>query len=239
VAPLLEICKLGEKYNAMVFIDECHATGFFGSTGRGTEEFVQEATGQPIRVDIINSTLGKALGGASGGYTAGSKVLVDLLRQRGRPYLFSNSLPPPVVGCANKVFDLLLESSNLCQKVAQNTRQFRAGMTQAGFTILGENHPICPVFLGDASLASKFADKMLGKYSHPKPCSQSHLRFNSNSFPIDFISDEGIYVIGFSYPVVPKGKARIRVQISAAHEPAEIQQTIEAFVKVGKSLGVI
>jgi len=162
VAPLTEICKLAQKYNAMVFIDECHATGFFGRTGRGTEEFCQEMSGQKVQVDIINSTLGKALGGASGGYTVGSKQLIDILRQRGRPYLFSNSLPPPVVGCANKVFDLLLQSSSLCQKVGQNTKQFRDGMTKAGFTILGENHPICPVFLGDAKLASTFADKMLG-----------------------------------------------------------------------------
>lgn len=147
----------------MVFIDECHATGFFGSTGRGTEEFCQESTGQAIQVDIINSTLGKALGGASGGYTTGPKSLVDLLRQRGRPYLFSNSLPPPVVGCGSKVFDLLLESSNLSKQVALNTKQFREGMTKAGFTILGDNHPICPVFLGDAKLASTFADKLLGK----------------------------------------------------------------------------
>lgn len=209
VAPLPEICALAEKYNAMVFIDECHATGFFGKTGRGIEEHFGLPTGQ---VDIINSTLGKALGGAAGGYTTGPQELVTLLRQRARPYLFSNSLPPPVVACASKVFDLLLESSGFAEKVQANTDRFRSQMTDAGFTIAGENHPICPVMLGDARLASTFADHML---------------------------ERGIFVIGFSFPVVPKGKARIRVQISASHTFEDIDRTVEAFKQVGKSLGVI
>lgn len=182
IAPLRKICDLADKYNALVFIDECHATGFFGSTGRfvyeefkliwipfltipfflnnsGTEEF----QGIQGRVHIINSTLGKALGGASGGYTTGPKELVDLLRQKSRPYLFSNSLPPPVVATGIKVMDMLLHSDQLSKKVQSNTKRFRDGMTKAGFTIAGEDHPICPVMLGDARLASTFADKMLGK----------------------------------------------------------------------------
>jgi len=180
--------------------------------GEGQKNFFENLSRTIFRVDIINSTLGKALGGAAGGYTTGPQEVIDLLRQRSRPYLFSNSLPPPVVGCATKVFDLLMTSSALVDNVAKNTKQFRDGMTKAGFTIMGENHPICPVFLGDAKLASTFADKML---------------------------DEGIYVIGFSFPVVPKGKARIRVQISGAHEPAEIEKTVNSFIKVGKELKVI
>lgn len=209
VAPLPAICELADKYNAMVFIDECHATGFFGTTGRGTEEHFGIPPGH---VDIINSTLGKALGGAAGGYTTGPKELITLLRQRARPYLFSNSIPPPVVACANKVFDLLLGSAGFAEKVQANTDRFRSQMTEAGFTIAGENHPICPVMLGDARLASEFADQMLTK---------------------------GIYVIGFSYPVVPKGKARIRVQISASHSFEEIDYTVEAFKEIGKKLAVI
>lgn len=209
VAPLAEMCNLADKYNALVFIDECHATGFFGATGRGTEEHFNLPPG---RVDIINSTLGKALGGAAGGYTTGPKELITLLRQRARPYLFSNSVPPPVVACANKVFDLLLGSSGFAEKVQANTDRFRSQMTDAGFNLAGENHPICPVMLGDARLASNFADQML---------------------------ERGIYVIGFSYPVVPKGKARIRVQISASHTFEDIDQTVEAFKQVGKGLGVI
>ncbi|XP_023325028.1 2-amino-3-ketobutyrate coenzyme A ligase, mitochondrial [Eurytemora carolleeae] len=208
VCPLPEIKALAEKYNAMIFIDECHATGFFGKTGRGTEEFF----GMKGSVDIINSTLGKALGGAAGGYTTASKPLIDLLRQRSRPYLFSNSLPPPVVACASQVFTMLLEDSSLVQSIINNTKRFRTAMTSAGFTISGDDHAICPVMLGDAKLASTFADMMLA---------------------------EGIYVIGFSFPVVPKGKARIRVQISAAHTTEDIDRTVAAFVKVGKSLGVI
>lgn len=208
VAPLPQICDLADKYNALVFVDECHATGFFGKTGRGTEEHF----GIPGRIDIINSTLGKALGGAAGGYTTGKQELIDLLRQRARPYLFSNSLPPPVVSCASKVFDILLTSSHLTEKVAKNTELFRSQMKKSGFNISGDNHPICPVMLGDAKLASIFADEML---------------------------DKGIYVIGFSYPVVPKGKARIRVQISAAHSEDEIIRTIKAFVDVGTKLKVL
>merc|ERR1712002_1258112 len=208
VCPLPAIKALAEKYNAMIFIDECHATGFFGKTGRGTEEFY----GMEGSVDIINSTLGKALGGASGGYTTGSKQLISLLRQRSRPYSFSNSLPPPVVASASKVFDMLFESSNLVEKINSNTKRFRDSMTAAGFTIAGEDHAICPVMLMDEKLNSEFASLML---------------------------QEGIFVIGLSFPVVARGKARIRVQISAAHSEEEIDRTVEAFIRVGKKLGVI
>ena len=159
IAPLARIVELAKKYNALVFMDECHATGFFGATGRGTEEY-HNVVGS---VDIINSTLGKALGGAAGGYTTGPKELTTLLRQKARPYLFSNSLPPAVVATGIKVFDMLLSSNQLSQKVQSNTQRFREGMTKAGFTIGGENHAICPVMLGDARLASIFADQMLGK----------------------------------------------------------------------------
>jgi len=209
VAPLDQICELAEKHDALVFIDECHATGFFGRTGRGTEEYF----GLDNKVDIINSTLGKALGGAAGGYTAGPKQLIDLLRNRSRPYLFSNALPPPVVACASKVFDMLMESSDLVDKLSINTQLFRARMAEAGFNVGGDkDHPICPVMLGDAKLAAKFADEMLKK---------------------------GIFVIGFSYPVVPKGKARIRVQLSASHSAEEVSRTVDAFVQVGRQLKVI
>uniref|UniRef100_A0A224YLV7 2-amino-3-ketobutyrate coenzyme A ligase, mitochondrial n=1 Tax=Rhipicephalus zambeziensis TaxID=60191 RepID=A0A224YLV7_9ACAR len=208
VAPLRDICDLADRYNAMVFVDECHATGFFGSSGRGTEEHF----GISGRVDIINSTLGKALGGAAGGYTTCRRELVDLLRQRSRPYLFSNSLPPPVVACASKVLDILLASPKLAQQVAALTEHFRSRMTAAGFNISGDDHPICPVMLGDARLAADFADGML---------------------------EQGVYVIGFSYPVVPKGKARIRVQISAAHSMEDIDRTVDAFITVGKKFGVV
>jgi len=209
VAPLDQICDIADRHNAMVFIDECHATGFFGATGRGTEEFFGLGTD---RVDIINSTLGKALGGAAGGYTSGPAELITLLRQRSRPYLFSNSLPPPVVACASKVFDLLMGGSGLVEKLQANTDRFREQMTGAGFTIAGDGHAICPVMLGDARLASQMSDLLLEK---------------------------GIYVIGFSFPVVPKGKARIRVQISASHSFEDIDYTVEAFCSVGKQLGVI
>lgn len=208
VAPLNELCDLAEKYGALTFIDECHATGFLGKTGRGTEEYLN-CMG---RVDIINSTLGKALGGGAGGYTTGPKQLIDLLRQKSRPYLFSNTLPPPVVGGASKVFDLLMNGSDLIKKVADNTKLFRTKMTAAGFNIIGDGHPITPVMLGDARLAVEFADEML---------------------------DRGIYVIGFTFPVVPKGQARIRVQISAAHSTEEIDRCVEAFIDVGKKKGVI
>lgn len=159
IAPLPKIVDLAAKYDALVFIDECHATGFFGATGRGTEEYYNILG----RVDIINSTLGKALGGAAGGYTTGPKELITLLRQRSRPYLFSNSLPPPVVATGIKVMDMLMESDQLSQRVQSNTKRFRDAMTKAGFIIAGENHPICPVMLGDARLASIFADQMLCK----------------------------------------------------------------------------
>ncbi|CAG0919014.1 unnamed protein product [Notodromas monacha] len=229
VAPLPQICDLADKYRAMVFVDECHATGFFGKTGRGTEEFF----GIEGRVDFINSTLGKALGGAAGGYTTAKREVIDLLRQRSRPYLFSNSLPSPVVACASEVFNLLTSSSGFAEKVASNTERFREGMTAAGFEISvscdlrkritfesynecssfqGNNHPICPVMLYDAKISALMAEKLL---------------------------DQGIYVIAFSYPVVPKGKARIRVQISAAHTENDIDRTIEAFTTVGRSLGVL
>lgn len=209
VAPLQEICSLAEKYKAIVFIDECHATGFFGPTGRGTEEQL----GIQGRVDIINSTLGKALGGAMGGYTTGPQPLIDLLRQRSRPYLFSNSLAPSIVGSSLKVLDLLTSSSEFTSSLKSNIAHFRNSMCAAGFKMLGNpDHPICPVFLADARLATQFADEML---------------------------KEGIYVIGFSYPVVPKGKARIRVQISAAHTHEQIDRCIEAFKRIGKKLSVI
>jgi len=208
VAPLPEICDLAEKYGALTFIDECHATGFFGPSGRGTEDFF----GLNGKVDIINSTLGKALGGAAGGYTTASQQIVSLLRQRARPYLFSNSLPPPVVASASQVFSMLMNDSSFVSKIKENTTRFRQNMTAAGFTIAGEDHPICPVMLGDAQLASDMADDML---------------------------ERGIFVIGFSYPVVPKGKARIRVQLSAAHTTEDIDRTVDAFIEVGKARNVI
>uniref|UniRef100_A0A8B9ST21 Glycine C-acetyltransferase n=1 Tax=Anas platyrhynchos TaxID=8839 RepID=A0A8B9ST21_ANAPL len=203
IAPLREICQLAQKYDALVFIDECHATGFLGPNGRGTDELL----GVMDKVTIINSTLGKALGGAAGGYTTGPKPLIDLLRQRSRPYLFSNSLPPAVVGCASKALDLLMESNAIAQSMAAKTQRFRSKMTAAGFTISGKDHPICPVMLGDARLAAVMAEDMLSR---------------------------GIYVIGFSYPVVPKGKARIRVQISAVHSDEDIDRCVEAFTEVGR-----
>lgn len=208
VAPLRGICDLAEQYGAMVFIDECHATGFLGPRGRGTDELL----GVMDRVQIVNSTLGKALGGAAGGYTVGPKPLIDLLRQRSRPYLFSNALPPPVVACATRAVELLLASNEIAQSMTAKTMRFRDKMTQAGFTIAGSSHPICPVMLGDARLASLMADDML---------------------------NHGIYVIGFSYPVVPKGKARIRVQISAAHTDEDIDRCVDAFIQTGRKHGVI
>ncbi|NWR59852.1 KBL protein, partial [Bucorvus abyssinicus] len=208
IAPLREICQLAQKYDALVFIDECHATGFLGPSGRGTDELL----GVMDKVTIINSTLGKALGGAAGGYTTGPKPLIDLLRQRSRPYLFSNSLPPAVVGCASKALDLLMESNAIAQSMAAKTQRFRSKMTAAGFTISGKDHPICPVMLGDARLAAVMAEDMLNR---------------------------GIYVIGFSYPVVPKGKARIRVQISAVHSDEDIDRCVEAFTEVGRERGAL
>ncbi|KAL6445623.1 hypothetical protein ACFW04_000859 [Cataglyphis niger] len=208
VAPLPKIIELAKKYDAITFVDDCHATGFFGKTGRGTEEYFDHLGS----IDIINSTLGKALGGASGGYTTSKKEIVSLLRQRSRPYLFSNSVPPSVVATASKVMDLITDSTRFLDCLASNTKHFRNAMTKAGFIISGDNHPICPVMLGDAKLATTFADKMMEK---------------------------GIYVIGFSYPVVPKDKARIRVQISAAHSIEDIDCAINAFIQIGKELAVI
>ncbi|XP_043465494.1 2-amino-3-ketobutyrate coenzyme A ligase, mitochondrial [Leptopilina heterotoma] len=208
VAPLKDIIDLAKKYNALTFVDDCHATGFFGKTGRGTEEYFNNVGG----IDIINSTLGKALGGAAGGYTTGCKEVIDLLRQRSRPYLFSNSLPPPVVASGIQVIDLISDSTEFLDQITENTELFRSRMTSAGFRISGDNHPICPVMLGDAKLASEFADRMLEK---------------------------NIYVIGFSYPVVPKEKARIRVQISAAHSKEEINRAVDAFIEIGRELKVI
>ena len=208
MAPMKRIIELAEKYNALVFSDECHTTGFLGKTGRGIEEYC-DLKG---KVDIINSTLGKALGGAAGGYTTSCKELTTLLRQKSRPYLFSNSLPPPVVCQASKVMDLLSDSSELCETLAKNTKQFRSKMKAAGFSLSGENHPIVPVMIGDAKLAGEFADEMM---------------------------EQGIYVIGFSYPVVPKGKARIRVQISALHTTKDIDRCVSAFVNIGKRKGIV
>ncbi|CAK9823498.1 2-amino-3-ketobutyrate coenzyme A ligase, mitochondrial [Anthophora retusa] len=208
IAPLPKILELAKKYNAFTFVDDCHATGFFGKTGRGTEDYFNQLGS----IDIINSTLGKALGGAAGGYTTGKRELVNLLRQRSRPYLFSNSLPPPVVASANKVMDLITDSTEFLDRLNSNTNLFRNSMKAAGFTISGSNHPICPVMIGDARLATEFADKMI---------------------------KQGIYVIGFSYPVVPKDTARIRVQISAAHSQADIEHAINAFIHTGKELGII
>jgi glycine C-acetyltransferase len=205
---LKEICDLAEQYNAMVMVDDSHATGYIGKTGRGTPEHC----GVQGRVDIITSTLGKALGGASGGYTTGHKEIVSLLRQRSRPYLFSNTLTPSLVAAAIKTFEMLSETTALRDKLMDNTRYFRSKLDEVGFDVLAGETAIVPVMLYDARLASQFADAML---------------------------EEGIYVIGFSFPVVPKGKARIRTQISAAHEKAHLDRAVAAFAKVGKKLGVV
>lgn len=208
IAQLDKICDLAERYGAMVMIDECHSTGFMGKTGRGTHEF-RNVMG---RIDIITGTYGKALGGASGGFTAAKKEIVEILRQRSRPYLFSNTLAPSIVGASIKVLDLLSFSTALRDKLEKNTSYFRKAMTEAGFDILPGEHPIVPIMLYDAKLAQEFAAKLL---------------------------DEGVYVVGFFYPVVPQGKARIRVQISAGHEQEHLEKAVEAFIKVGKSLSVI
>lgn len=208
VAKLDKICDLAEKYNALVMVDDSHATGFIGKTGRGTHEH-NNVMG---RVDIITSTLGKALGGAMGGFTAASKEIVDMLRQRSRPYLFSNSLSPAIVGAAIEVFDLLSSTTELRDQLEENTNYFKAGVKKAGLEIREGDSPIVPVMLYDAPLAQEFARRLL---------------------------DEGIYAIGFFYPVVPKGLARIRVQISAAHTKAQLDKAIAAFEKVGKELGAI
>ncbi|WP_437325104.1 glycine C-acetyltransferase [Sorangium sp. So ce381] len=208
LAKLDTICDLADKYRAMVMVDDSHATGFIGPTGRGTAELC----GVMHRVDVITSTLGKALGGASGGFTTGRQPIVDLLRQRSRPYLFSNTLAPAIAGASIAVFDLIDAEPSLRMRVMENARRFRQGMTQAGFTIKPGPHPIVPIMLGEAQLANEMAKALLA---------------------------EGIYVIGFSYPVVPKGEARIRVQLSAAHEPEHVDQAIDAFRRVGGRLGVV
>lgn len=208
VAKLDEICDLADKYDALVMVDECHAAGFIGKTGRGTLE-LKNVMG---RVDIVTGTLGKALGGAMGGYTTGKKEIIELLRQRSRPYLFSNSLAPAIVGASLKVFDLLSNNTNLRDKLEKNTDYFKKGMKEAGFDIVEGDSAIVPVMLYDAKLAQNMANKLL---------------------------DEGIYVIGFFFPVVPKGKARIRVQLSAAHSRENLDKAIYSFVKVGKELKII
>ncbi|TVQ30138.1 MAG: glycine C-acetyltransferase [Wenzhouxiangella sp.] len=208
VARLDEITALAEKYNALVMVDDCHATGFFGPTGRGSAEY----HGVMDKVDIFTSTLGKALGGGMGGFTVASQPVIDMLRQRSRPYLFSNSLAPPLVAASIKVFEMLNESTALRDRLEDNTRFFRQAMTEAGFDIKPGDHPIVPVMLYDAPLAQKMADELL---------------------------KEGIYVIGFFYPVVPKGEARIRTQISAAHSRDHLERAVDAFTRVGKRLGVI
>jgi len=208
VAPLDKICDLADKYDAMVMIDECHATGFIGKTGRGT----LEEKGVMGRIDIITGTLGKAMGGAMGGYTTGKKEIIELLRQRSRPYLFSNSLAPAIVGASIKVFDMLANDTTLRDKLQENTAYFKKGMKDAGFDIIDGDSAIVPVMLYDAKLSQKMADRLL---------------------------EEGIYVIGFFFPVVPKEKARIRVQLSAAHTREHLDKAIKAFVKVGRELDVI
>lgn len=208
LAPLDKICDLADKYDAMVMIDECHATGFIGENGIGT----LEEKGVLDRIDIITGTLGKALGGAMGGYTTGKKEIIELLRQRSRPYLFSNSLAPAIVGASIKVFEMLKNDNSLRKRLEENTIYFKKGIKEAGFDIIDGESAIVPVMLYDAQLSQNMADHLL---------------------------DEGIYVIGFFFPVVPKGKARIRVQLSAAHTTEHLDKAIEAFIKVGKKLKVI
>jgi glycine C-acetyltransferase len=208
IAKLDVICDLADKYNAAVMIDECHSSGFLGITGRGTHEY-RNVMG---RIDIITGTLGKALGGASGGFTSGKKEIIEMLRQRSRPYLFSNTLAPSIVGASIAVLNMLSETTDLRDKLEYNTLYFRSKMTEAGFDIKPGDHPIVPIMLYDAVLAQQFAAKLL---------------------------DEGIYVIGFFFPVVAKGQARIRVQLSAAHEQHHLDKAIEAFTKIGKELNVL
>lgn len=208
IAQLDKIVALAEKYDALIMVDDCHSTGFLGKTGRGTAEHC----GVMGKIDIITGTLGKALGGAMGGFTSGKKEIIELLRQRSRPYLFSNSLAPSIVGAGIAVMDLLSSTTHLRDKLMSNTAYFRKKMTEAGFDIKPGEHPICPIMLYDARLSQVFADELL---------------------------KEGIYVIGFFYPVVPKDQARIRVQISAAHEQHHLDRAIDAFIKVGKKLNVI
>ncbi|MBR9860694.1 glycine C-acetyltransferase [bacterium] len=208
IAQLDKIVELAEKYNALVMIDECHSSGFLGKTGRGTHEYC----GVMGKIDIITGTLGKALGGASGGFTSGRKEIIEMLRQRSRPYLFSNTLAPSIVGASIAVLDMLSETTELRDQLEENTKYFRSEMTKAGFDIKPGEHPIVPIMLYDAVLAQKMAAELL---------------------------NEGIYVIGFYFPVVPKGQARIRVQLSAAHTREHLDKAIAAFTKVGKELGVI
>ncbi|MBS1666848.1 MAG: glycine C-acetyltransferase [Bacteroidetes bacterium] len=208
IAQLDKICDLADQYDAIVMIDECHSSGFLGKTGRGTHEY----RGVMGRIDIITGTLGKALGGASGGFTSGNKEIIEMLRQRSRPYLFSNSLAPSIVGASIAVLDMLSETTTLRDKLEHNTKYFRKKMTEAGFDIKPGDHPIVPIMLYDAVVAQNFAAKLLG---------------------------EGVYVIGFFFPVVAKGQARIRVQLSAAHEQAHLDKAIGAFTKIGKELGVL
>ena len=208
LAQLDEICNLADKYNALVMIDECHSTGFIGKKGRGSHENHNVMD----RIDIITGTYGKALGGASGGFTAARKEIVDILRQHSRPYLFSNSVAPAIVGATLEVLNILSSSTDLRDKLEENTEYFRSEMTASGFDIVKGFHPIVPIMLHDAAIAQKFAKLLL---------------------------EEGIYVVGFFFPVVPKGKARIRVQLSAVHERAHIDKAVEAFVKIGKQLKVI
>jgi glycine C-acetyltransferase len=208
IAQLDKICDLADRYDAIVMIDECHSSGFLGKTGRGTHEY----RGVMGRIDIITGTLGKALGGASGGFTSGRKEVIEMLRQRSRPYLFSNTVAPSIVGASIAVLDMLTSATTLRDQLEYNTNYFRTKMTEAGFDIKPGDHPIVPIMLYDAVIAQNFAAKLL---------------------------DEGVYVIGFFYPVVAKGLARIRVQLSAAHEQAHLDKAIAAFTKVGKELGVI
>ena len=208
IAQLDKICDLADKYDAIVMIDECHSSGFLGKTGRGAHEY-RNVVG---RIDIITGTLGKALGGASGGFTSGKKEVIEMLRQRSRPYLFSNTLAPSIVGASIAVLDMLSETTELRDKLEYNTTYFREKMTAVGFDIKPGEHPIVPIMLYDATIAQNFAAKLL---------------------------DEGIYVIGFFFPVVAKGQARIRVQLSAAHEQLHLDKAIEAFIKVGQELGVV
>jgi glycine C-acetyltransferase len=208
IAQLDRICELADRYDAAVMVDECHSTGFLGKTGRGTHEY----RGVMGRVDIITGTLGKALGGASGGFTSGRREVVEMLRQRSRPYLFSNTLAPSIVGASIAVLDMLSHTTELRDRLEWNTRYFREQMTKAGFDIRPGDHPIVPIMLYEATVAQEMADRML---------------------------KEGIYVIGFFYPVVPKGRARIRVQLSAAHDKAMLDRAIDAFTRVGREMGVI
>jgi glycine C-acetyltransferase len=208
IAQLDKICDLADRYEALVMTDECHATGLLGKTGRGAPEY----RGVMDRVDIITGTLGKALGGASGGFTSGKKEIIELLRQRSRPYLFSNTLAPSITAASIEVMDLLSSTTELRDRLEQNTKYFREQMTKAGFDIKPGDHPIVPIMLYEAPLAQQFAEKLL---------------------------DKGIYVIGFFFPVVPKGKARIRVQLSASHERVHLDKAIRAFTEVGMELGVL